>query len=91
MHEGNLNKMSAKQFSLSCVNAMLLTGENKQQVKTLDRCWKKSSETKKGLTVFSCKPLLLLARPKRFERSTDGFVDQKSFCKENPHFQHVDC
>jgi tRNA(adenine34) deaminase len=29
---------------------------------------------KKGLTVFSRKSLFLLARPKRFERSTDGFV-----------------
>ena len=35
------------------------------------------SRNKKGLQLKSCNPLILLARPARFERATLGFVVRK--------------
>ncbi len=44
------------------------------RIKSCDRVVTLWFFIKKGLTAFSRKSLFLLARPKRFERSTDGFV-----------------
>ena len=61
---------------LPCIMGMfLLTGKITRQVKMLDRCWIKPPETKKGLTAFSSKSLLYLARLTGFEPVTYGLED----------------
>lgn len=68
-------KLSHKGYAGSCIMAMCIGLEILHD--STKRCTgdvKNHQKQKKGLTVFSCKSLLLLARPKRFERSTDGFV-----------------
>ena len=59
MQEDDLNKNGRFFFTLHLCH-VFLTGKITRQVKTLDRCWIKPSQTKKGFTAFSYKSLILL-------------------------------